>query len=401
MLRHIKGFWTRFESDERGVVAVLFGIMFMVLILMTGVAIDHDRIVHSQSKLTAAADAAALAAGRALLDGRLDDSDVEDVARRYFNENASSSGQFSEVRDVRVTINRARGTVTVDVDAEMPLSVTRVAGFTSFDVPVTSATSFDQRDIELGMALDITGSMAGSKIADLKSAAKDLVDILLAEAGSTNKVRIGLAPYAASVNAGSYARTVTDGASGACVHERSGSEAFTDATPESGQWLGYTRGMSCPSARVMPLTTDKSALKSRIDTFTAAGTTAGHLGASWAWYLVSPEWASIWPSESEPVEYGEPNTIKAIVLMTDGVFNQQYVSSNGSSSTQARNVCQEMKDMNVVVYAVAFQAPSDAAALLRECASSEEHYFNAADGEELREAFQSIATRLNNLRLTI
>lgn len=158
--------------------------------------------------------------------------------------------------------------------------------------------------------------------------------------------------------------------------------------------------MSCPSASVMAMSENKATLKSTIDSYSTGGMTAGHLGAAWAWYLVSPEWKDIWPSQSEPVAYNTSNVTKAVILMTDGIFNQQYVGSNGNSANQARSICAEMKAKGVVVYAVAFQAPSAAQNLLRECSTSESYYFPADNGDELRLAFQKIALKLNNLRLT-
>ncbi len=395
-----QSFASRFARDERGVVAVLFGLIFVMLVILSGIAVDQSRIYHSTSKLAAAADAAALAAGRAMLDRRNTDDEVKQIGQRFFDENLAVTRDFANVHGVRIIPNRVAGTVTVDVDADVPVTITKVAGFESVLTPVKSSTAYDQRDIELGMALDVTGSMSGSKIANLKLAAKDLIDILIPDSGSTNTVRIGLAPYAAGVNAGSYARMVTNDRSTRCVHERAGSEAYTDYAPGTGSWIGFTSGMNCPSARVEPLTNNKGTLKSRIDTYSASGMTAGHIGAAWAWYLVSPEWASIWPTSSRPVSYSEPNTVKAIILMTDGEFNTQYVSGNGNSSSQALNLCEEMKDKDVVVYSVAFQSPTSAANLLRSCATSEDTFFNANDGDELRAAFQSIAANLNNLRLT-
>lgn len=400
MTSKFHSFAARFAKDEQGVVAVLFGLIFMVLIILAGMAVDQSRLYHSSSKLASAADAAALAAGRAMLDGRLTDADVIDVGTNFFNENIEASGEFANVHGVSVVPNRAAGTVTVNVDADVPMTVTRVAGFTSIDTPAKSSTAFDQRDIELAMALDVTGSMQGSKIANLKLAAKDLIDILMPDGGSTNQVRIGLAPYAAGVNAGGYARTVTNNASNKCVHERGGIQRFTDAAPGTGSWIGTTGGMSCPNARIEPLSDNKAMLKSRIDGYAASGMTAGHIGAAWAWYLISPEWATIWPALSRPVDYSNADTVKAIVLMTDGEFNTQYIWANGSSAIQAENVCDEMKSKNVRVYSVAFQSPPDAESLLRRCATSPDTYFNANDGEELRAAFQAIATNLNNLRLT-
>ncbi len=400
MTSKVNSFIQRFASEERGAVAIMFGLMFMVIILMIGVAVDHGRLIHSQAKIIAAADAAALTAGRGLLDGRLTDDEIKAAALKIFNENITNGGKFGDINGVNISVNRASGAVRVDVDAEVPTTIMRVAGYETVELPVKSSTIFDQKDIELGMALDVTGSMGGQKIIDLKDAAKDLVDILLPVGGTQNKIRIGLAPYAAGVNAGSYAATVTNNASNKCVRERGGADKFTDATPSAGKWLGPLAANRCPSSTIEPMTTDAGVLKSKIDTFSASGGTAGHLGAAWAWYLISPEWASIWPSDSRPVSYSDDNTVKAIILMTDGEFNTWYVSGNGDSSTQARNLCDEMKGENVVVYSVAFQAPPDAANLLRQCASSADHYFSATDGAALRTAFQTIATNLNKLRLT-
>ena len=59
-----------------------------------------------------------------------------------------------------------------------------------------------------------------------------------------------------------------------------------------------------------------------------------------------------------------------------------------------------MKSNNVVIYSVAFQAPAAAEATLRACASDDGGYFNADNGEALREAFRDIAIRLLNLRIS-
>lgn len=400
MTTRTNGVRQTFASDERGTIAPIFGLMAIVLMFIAGMAIDYGRITHSESKIRTAADGAALAAGRAMLDGRLSDDEVKDLGRAFFNQNVTSSGKFGTINGVEILLDRPAGSVTVNVDAEVPMTITRVGGFNDVDLGVTSMVLSDQHDIELGMALDVTGSMAGSKIADLKTAAKDLVDILLPDGGTPNKVRIGLAPYAASVNAGSYAGTVTNGLSSRCVHERGGTEAFTDAAPGPGIWLGTRSTLSCPSAQVIPMTNDKPALKANIDTYRASGATGGHIGAAWAWYLVSPEWSTIWPAASRPEPYNDGKTIKAIVLMTDGQFNTQYVSANGSSDAQARALCSAMKGDDVVIYAVGFMSPPAAEALLQNCASTADHYFNASNGEELRAAFIEIAHQLNNLRLT-
>jgi len=411
MTARVRSLTADFARDERGVVGVLFALSILVLVMIIGVAIDEARLVRSNSKLAAAADAAALAAGRAMLDGQLSDADVVEVGEKFFRENLLAAGEVATINGVRVLPNRQDGTVMVTIDADVPMTLTRVAGFETVGTPVRSVTDFDQRDIELGMALDITGSMGGRKIQDLKIAAKDLIDILLPDGGTTNTIRIGLAPYSASIRLGAYADLASGGTStDGCVRERAGHDAPTDAAPAAGHTFAAggspvdidptegRQGYVCPGSALTPLTDEPSSLKSTIDGFVASGATAGHIGAQWAWNLVSPEWSGVWPAASRPVPYGEAGTLKAVILMTDGIFNTSY--ANGHSGPQALSVCSAMKDQDVVVYTVAFQAPRAADDLLRNCATSPETHFNAGNGDELRAAFQTIANTLNNLRLT-
>lgn len=412
MLQRLAKFHRDVERDESGAVAILFALMLVAITFMAGMAVDYSRINHTKFKLSAAADAAALAAGRALQDGRYTDAEISALALAFFQENVANSGHtFGNISNVDVTVNRATSTVKFDIDAGVPLTLTKVMIENDVNLPVSSTVVFEQNDIELGMALDITGSMRGSKLATLKTAAKDLIDILMPDSGTSHQVRIGIAPYSASINAGPYAAAVSNNTStDDCVWERTGAAAFTSAAPGPGTYLSAgaapadidpTEGQStysCPRASVTPLEANKAVLKQRINALSASGYTAGHLGAAWASYLVAPEWSSIWPSPSTPVAYNDTNTIKVALLMTDGIFNTAY--ENGVSDYQAVEVCDSMKNNDVLVYSIGFQAPSGAESTLKSCASTNDHYFKANDEEELRAAFIAIAKQLSNLRLS-
>mgnify|MGYP002626152809 FL=1 len=142
---------------------------------------------------------------------------------------------------------------------------------------------------------------------------------------------------------------------------------------------------------------------SAVDRFRADGWTAGHIGAAWAWYTVSPKWSSIWPAESRPEPYGKRDLVKAVVMMTDGEFNTSYRngSQNGTSGDQARKICENMKDENVVVFTVGFDLRErNAIRTLEECATSARYHYLAEDGEDLRRAFNDIAVKLTQLRIT-
>ena len=93
------------------------------------------------------------------------------------------------------------------------------------------------------------------------------------------------------------------------------------------------------------------------------GATAGHLGTAWAWYLLSPNWASLFDKDNQPAAYDDlkrtigkaktPLLRKIAVLMTDGEYNTQYSSTD--SNTQARAICDEMKKTGIEVFTVGFE----------------------------------------------
>ncbi|MEO1360596.1 MAG: vWA domain-containing protein, partial [Pseudomonadota bacterium] len=277
------------------------------------------------------------------------------------------------------------------------------------DMSVASAATAKANvtKLDLALMLDVSGSMGGDRIADLRTAAITTAQTLLTPAAG-DRVRISFVSYATSVNAGAYGNTVLgrpanddsdgDGLDRVCVSERTGTAAWNDDEPELGKWVGDLAA-DCPTSSLLPLTNNLSLFESEINSLVADGWTAGHLGVAWSWYLISPDWSDIWPSASEPLAYNEPNTVKAVILMTDGMFNREYVLAQGDSEDQATRMCDEMRDQQVLVYSVAFQAPPDAIAILRDCAGDDSRFFDASNGEELLDAYAAIASQLSALTL--
>ncbi len=105
------------------------------------------------------------------------------------------------------------------------------------------------------------------------------------------------------------------------------------------------------------MTNDKADLNSKIDSFVADGWTAGAVGTAFAWYMLSPDWAEIWPDDSTPASYSDPKTKKYAILMTDGEYNTWYNgNSNGDASQQAVTLCANMKAKGIKVYTVGFDS---------------------------------------------
>jgi Flp pilus assembly protein TadG len=213
-----------------------------------------------------------------------------------------------------------------------------------------------------------------------------------------------------------------------CVSERTGANAFTDAAPST-TYLGrnYSVGSDnpCPSGGgILPLSTDTATINAHINALQAAGSTAGHLGTAWGWYMLSPSFGYLWPGASQPAAYNAPSTLKIMVLMTDGAYNSSYCngvisqtsgsgsgstsnhincnSANGDSPTQALALCSAMKAQGVIIYTVGFdlQGDQNAIDLLTNCASNPSNFYNAATGADLQSAFQNIANQITQLRIS-
>ena len=55
------------------------------------------------------------------------------------------------------------------------------------------------------------------------------------------------------------------------------------------------------------------------------GGTAGPVGTAWAWYTLSPNWASLWPRPiASRSAYDTAELRKIAILMTDGEYNTEY-----------------------------------------------------------------------------
>jgi Flp pilus assembly protein TadG len=387
-----------------------------VIIMMTGLAIDVGRIMHADRKLAAALDAAVLAAAKGLKERGLTDAEVQGLATTYFTNNMKGAASYTIVRSVAVAVDRRLNSVTMDAEGDVPTLFANVAGFSKVSIPKTSVAIYDSKDIEIGLQLDVTGSMCSPcrKINDLKEAVAGsggLLDILLPNGGTSNKVRIGLAPFASGVNAGAYALAVSNGrASDGCVYERRNLADQASEMPALGALSLKAKGdltspRDCPrNARVLAMSDDKALLRGEINSWTTSTSTAGHLGAAWAWYLVSPEWSAIWPAASQPAPYNDGKTMKVVILMTDGIYNTVGGVMSGANEIQsqrfARDTCGAMKGQGVIVYTVGFEAPAAAKDALRACASDASKFFDANDGAALRASFRAIASEINNLRLS-
>ncbi|MFN3869572.1 MAG: vWA domain-containing protein [Hyphomicrobiaceae bacterium] len=451
----IRSTFVKFGRNERGEIAIAFGLLAVLMMMFIGAAIDLSKWLSARTDTLNAVDSAVLAGARSLQVNAANPSAAVQAAEDFYAANTRGRLQVEDgiefVTARNNTALQAKGSAWIKtpflgfagVD-QLPL-VKLSAG--EFAEAVVAVGGNSQTELEIAMMLDVTGSMAGSKLADLKTAAKDLIDIVVWDNQSEYRSRVALVPFSEAVRVPNSIKTALNitGAStitfihkstgkstkwtrdNNCVTERLGVFALTDdaLTSVTKPGLFYDSNGQCTptAASVVPMTADKAYLKSQIDSYVASGNTAGHLGTAWAWYMLSPNWNSIMPAANRVEPYskltelnakGQPKLKKIAVLMTDGEYNQQYCPAgivtsalscsivNGNPTQQAATLCTNMKAKGIEVYTVGFALGGNTTALnmLRNCASNPDMFYQADDGEQLKQSFRNIALKISDLFLS-
>ena len=407
-----------FNRHDGGNVASMFALCIAALFGLVGGAIDFAQVHRIRTAISGGIDAGMLAGARAKQTGATDDEAIA-IAESYLKPIMT---RFRLTTPVEFKIGDGGTSVAGAADIAMPTSFLRVIGINDLPVKISNAASFGNRsNVELSMMLDITGSMSGQKIVDLKAAVTDLIDVVVIDNQVGASARIAMAPFSNAVrldnnlfrDATGKDNSGTSSYKG-CVVEREGANRYTDAAPAPGDYVtpledktffAYCKDKS----EIMPLTNKKSQLKQLVADWTAGGATAGHLGTAWAWYLLSPNWALLFDKDSQPASYDDmkrtigisktPYLRKIAVLMTDGEYNTQYTSTD--SNTQARATCAEMKKTGIEVFTVGFAIGTTGSAVdtLKACATDLNHFYNATDGNTLKQAFRDIALKSSPLRI--
>ncbi len=496
----------QFRADTGGNVIMLMAFITPVILALAGVAVDAQYTLRQKTKVQHALDSAILAGALAKRDGASDEAVIADV-RNYVDALLAEAGGGLDCDAASVIF--ADGTdIEGEITCAQPTHLSYLIGKEEMEFGVDTTSTYSIGNVDIAFVFDVSGSMNNeNRLPLLKTAAQDAFDVLLPDGEEADgSVRLAIATYNNSVNAGQYLNQVTgssilgadtsnnaaeqtqlsnfhmrmiDSATGErffyyqeqgeclrwgrrgcseyawttrrrfysdvtvedrCVFERVGPQAATDAAPSevarmtSGNvtWdfddrsrdktRGYNQAISnspsssgalstsyeaCQGSVPIPLTDDKEILNAHVSSLVAGGGTAGHIGLAWGWYLISPNWASIWPTESEPRAYDDKTSVRAVILMTDGDFNSTHPLAASSSFQQAQELCDEMKatDPNMTIYTVGFQVPDsvqqtwDGQTILEYCATDASHTFDAANGEQLRQAYQEIARDIADLHL--
>jgi Flp pilus assembly protein TadG len=219
MTPHLRRLW----PDQTGNVGMIFAASLLGLSTCVGCAVDYGRWLNARSQTQYALDAATLAAGRALqLTG--DAAKAKAAADHYYAAMKSKITVNDTVQFVpknNNTVVEAHGSAYIATPFLSIIGVDRLTVVADAATPTTvcigptcptaggGSSGNTGTSIEISMMLDTTGSMQGEKLAALKEAAKELVDIVIWDDQSQYTSRVAMVPFSDSVNVGSYFKAVT------------------------------------------------------------------------------------------------------------------------------------------------------------------------------------------------
>lgn len=416
----------RFAIDRKGATAVVFTVSLVPVTAGLGMSVDMGRVYLAKSRLQSTLDSAVIASAVAYRTTQ-DQTKAMNVAAKTF----AASGETGFVLDTnasQVDVANSKVTLVATTAVSTPLVGLLSPSRSQITIRARSQAAIQAagglgKHLEVALMLDVTTSMnqnSGSpnltKLQAMQTAAKKLIDTVVQADQSKKTSRVALAPFSSAVNVGSYYSTVNGNSpfySWKSVVERAGAYALTDDPPSSAyfpsyrsmrssakspSWFiaNYERNSSSnrpSSAHIMPLSSDKATLKSSINGYQSLGATAGHIGIAWSWYLLSPNWTSVWTGTATP-KPADDKTVKVAVLMSDFDFNVYYQGGIGDMNYQAAQLCANMKSAGIVIYTVGFQVDvnnTQAMNLFTGCASDPSKALTATTGNELISVYDKIA----------
>lgn len=226
----------RFRDDERGVFAVLFGVLAIVLIATAGAVVDFTRIELARTKAQQALDSAALGLQpKMFLSTPYTEAQYKTDARNLVVERLADS-TITTVVDV-ATADATDGTLHLEGTITVPTAFVALIGIPTVRARVVSEATRKRLNLEIAMVLDNSGSMATyvdsnrnrrkdgnekSRMDNLILAARCATNVLLssttdcsegnmatedAKAATTANVKIGVVPFTEFVNVGTDNKT--------------------------------------------------------------------------------------------------------------------------------------------------------------------------------------------------
>lgn len=379
--RGLKGLVRRLWHNDRGNFAMFTAITIPVFAAAASLAVDTTNVMSMKTRLQNAADASALATSTKLAQGELTAATANAFATEFFKGMVFEDGAvydgfkatpvFAFTPTLDASTGRTIWNVTVDVTGVQTLTpMSRIVGRDKMNVAVRGKAASappTQGALSMMLVLDKSGSMdwygttssaksngKPKKIVALKTAVTTLTDQLIQADPEEKYVRIGAVSYHEDTQ---YVKTDGIHQTKAVEWKPAATKTFVDSLPASGG------------------TDSSGAMLHAFNTLTF--------------------------SKSKDVEgkaHKDKNGLEPrrfILFMTDGE------NSKASYDTETKKTCDDAKKKDIIIYSVAFMAPTVGQNLLKYCATDASHYFDANDNEQLVKAFKTIGQKAANMMVRL
>ncbi|WP_044007011.1 TadE/TadG family type IV pilus assembly protein [Jannaschia sp. CCS1] len=347
----------QFMRREEGTITAFATMLFILMVGASGIAIDVMRYETQRSQLQYTLDRAVLAAA-----SLTQPYDPEGVVRDYF----AIAGIDGYRLDVRVEEGLNFRRVHAYAELEVRSIFMQMFGVRAMTSPAIGAAEERVRRIEVSMVLDISGSMGeNNRMTNMRPAAREFVtEVLSANENVNNEllVSVSIVPYNGRVNGGDLIESVFTYDD---LHSESNCTRFAEAdftstaidpavplqriahwdrgNEEEDESFQWAHCQTDQYGAILPWQHTEAALHAHIDSLNTGGWTAIDLGMNWAVGLLDPAAAPaltgliasghVHPEFSDrPAPYRDGDrattiddeTIKVVVLMTDGDNTRQY-----------------------------------------------------------------------------
>nr|WP_319947717.1 TadE/TadG family type IV pilus assembly protein [uncultured Shimia sp.] len=367
--------WVRqFAKSEDGAIVGFAVFIFLLILMIGGIAIDVMNSEVTRTKMQHTLDRAVLAA--ADLDQK---QDPKTVVNDYFDK----SGLKDTLGEVTVDKGLNYRTVTATATGSVDTMFMKMVGIDTLSMPASGTAEERIGDVEISMVLDVSGSMgSNSRLTNLKTAAKEFITTM-DENTDDGRLSISIVPYATQVSAPEeFFKWLYVSPTGNPAQVVDPDEEVTSLTSNRGQQPQYSRCINFESddykstavypqaeyqhsmhfdpwndsdgrdndpkhlvprpvceddsrREMMIMQKNSTALKSFITNLWAGGNTSIDIGMKWGAALLDPKLRPVIAKMSgeshvptefsiRPFDFDSGDSLKVIVLMTDGQNTSQY-----------------------------------------------------------------------------
>lgn len=402
--------------SNTGNVLIMTGVFILIIFAIAGAGIDFGRAQLVQMKEQQASDIATLAAANVLDKDTVnpDENTIrEATAQRYYNLNFPVKYLGVTREDPTYNFNKANGTIVVSSSQNVKTNYINTIGRDSLDVASRTAVKIPNKnmpDFDVVMVVDVSGStnepmpVTGiSRLETEKAAINDMIESLFPDNQPVNpNLRMGVVAHSGAIN-NAYGLTSDKVQAKSYIppldyypftYSHYGLEAGFNMI--SGNWSSFTPPQHC----ILHSPTNECAAERNVGVPPAVTARDDGEKLSKVKYVVFITDGFIMRQAAPCDEDGVGNMrIKYPAIMADDV------AAPGDTCRNYRKFyeqCDKIKnDAKATLYTINFaQEDKGDVDPMKACASSEDKYFYAPDGNTLRNILSGIVKKANKVRIT-